>query len=164
MSAGLLTPEMRRQILKLKDELDDHDILLYGQLDILNNIHDALEIARCSADCLLTSDPFKAWEELHPFRGASTAEKQDRKKTVKNTAGVEKLITRQMRQQIVEAKKRLENYASCLDEFFDDVVELTSLDTAKQLAEDLLCYEPLKTAAARKKRENAAAEEDLDLP
>ena len=60
------------------------------------------------------------------------------------------MITRQMRQQIVEAKKRLENYANCLDEFFDDVVKLTSLDTAKQLAEDLLCYEPLKTAAAQK--------------
>jgi hypothetical protein len=56
--SDLLTPEMRRQILKLKDELNEHDLLLSGQLDILNNIHDALEIARCSADCLLTSDPF----------------------------------------------------------------------------------------------------------
>jgi hypothetical protein len=103
---------------------------------------------------------------LHPFRGASTAEKQDRKKTAKNTAGVEKLITREMRRQIVEAKRRLENYANCLDEFFDDVVKLANLDTAMQLAEDLLCYGPLKIAATRKKREKAeaAAEEDLDLP
>jgi hypothetical protein len=88
------------------------------------------------------------------------------KKTAKNTAGVEKLITREMRQQIVEAKRRLENYANCLDEFFDDVVKLANLDTAMQLAEDLLCYGPLKIAATRKKREKAeaAAEEDLDLP
>ena len=58
MSAALLTPEMRRQILKVKHELEEHELRLSGHLDILNNIHDALEIARYSAGCLLTSDPF----------------------------------------------------------------------------------------------------------
>jgi hypothetical protein len=83
-------------------------------------------------------------------------------KTVKNTAGdAEKLITRQMRQQIVEAKKRLEHYANCFGEFFDDVTKLASLNTAMQLAEDLQCDE---TAEARKKRKKAEAEEDLDVP
>ena len=80
---------------------------------------------------------------------------------------MKKSITRQ--QQIVEAKKRLENYANSLGGFFDDVTKLASLDTAMQLAEDLQCDAPLETAAARKKRKKAkaaaAAEaaEDLDL-
>jgi hypothetical protein len=66
-----------------------------------------------------------------------------------------------MREQIVEAKKRLENYANCLDEFFDDVTRLGSLDTALELAEDQQCLEPLETWEARKEREEAEREEEL---
>jgi hypothetical protein len=57
-ASSLLTPEMRQKIRLLKGELDDHERQLSGHLDILNNIHDALEIARYSASCLLTNDPF----------------------------------------------------------------------------------------------------------
>ena len=59
-----LTPEMRRQIIKLKDELDEHELCLSGHLDILNNIRDALKIARYSASCLLTNDPYNAWNKV----------------------------------------------------------------------------------------------------
>lgn len=57
---------------------------------------------------------------------------------------------------------RLDNYANCLGKFFDDVTKLASLDTAMQLAEDFQCAEPLETVEARKKRDEAEAEEELD--
>jgi hypothetical protein len=80
------------------------------------------------------------------------------------TAAVEKLITRQMRNQIVEAQRRLVSYAKCLNELFDDVTKLASLDTTMELAEALHCDEPLETAAARKGRKEAEEEDNWDLP
>jgi len=121
----LPTPEMRQRMRLLKDELDGHEGRLSGHLGILNNIHDALEIARYSASCLLTTDPFAAWEkvaerremEWNPSCDVALSHNQGANTTIKATAGVEKLITRQMRQQIAQAKKRLENYATCLEQF-----------------------------------------------
>ena len=81
---------------------------------------------------------------------------------MKATASVEKLITRQMRQQIAEAKKTLEDYANSLDQFFRDVTKLRSLDAALELAEGLQCCDPLENREARNEREETEAEEDLD--
>ena len=169
---NLVTPEMRQQIRELKYELDECDYNLSRHLDLFNGIREGLDRARLSARCLLTRDPFEAWEKVAKRReeefdaicGISTADKRDTRRKVKATANVEKLITRQMRQQIVEAKKQLDDYVSCLGEFFDDVTKLQSLDTALELAEDLQCREPLETWDARKKRrEEAAAAGDEDL-
>ncbi len=136
-------------------------------METLNNIREALNTAQQTARCLLTNDPFKAWEkvveqteEWDPFSDTSTPRKQDSKTTVKATANVKKLITQQMRQQVIDAQKRLDKFASCLWEFLDDVAKLKSLGMAIQLAEGLQCDEPLETAEARKKREEA--EQDLD--
>ncbi len=101
----LVTPEMRQQIRELKDRLDEYDCDVRGYCDLLNNISEALLIARQSARCLLTNDPFGAWEkicgqdECDAFRGF--AEKQN----TKRKPNVERLITPQMRQQIIEAKE-----------------------------------------------------------
>jgi len=167
---NLVTPEMRQQIRELKYELDECDYNLSGHLDLFNGIRVALDTARLSARCLLTRDPFEAWEKVtrqreevwEAIRDRSTPEKKDAGSTVKASAGVEKLITRQMRQQIVEAKKRLENYANCLNEFFADVIKVKSLDTALELSEGLQCSEPLEAAEARKRREEVATKTILD--
>ncbi len=133
----------------------------------MNNIREALDTAQQTAPCLLTNDPFKAWEkvveqrkEWDPFSDTSTPRKQDSKTTVKAAANLKKLITQQMRQQVVDAQKRLDKFASCLREFSDDVSKLKSLGMAMELAEGLQCDEPLENADARKKREEA--EQDLD--
>lgn len=169
---NLVTPEMRQQIRELKSALDECDYDLSRHLELFDGIREGLDRARLSARCLLTRDPLEAWEKVARQReekweaicGRSTADKRDTRRKVKATANVEKLITRQMRQQIVEAKKQLDDYVSCLDEFFDDVKKVRSLDRALELAEDLQCREPLETWDARKKRrEEAAAAGDEDL-
>jgi hypothetical protein len=167
---GLVTPEMRRQIRELKEELDECDYRLSGHLNLFVSIREGLDAARQTARCLLTNDPFQAWEkvtkqseeEFDAICGTSRAEKRGTRKKVKATAKVDKLITRQMRQQIVEAKKTLEDYANSLDQFFREVTKLKSLDAALELAEGLQCCDPLETWEARKEREEAEAEEDLD--
>jgi hypothetical protein len=162
----LVTPEMRQQIRQLKHDLDECDYHLSRHLELFTSIRDALDTARQTVRCLLTNDPFGAWEKIgkereHDFGDISLEGKRDRTRRVQVTGNVSKLVTRQMRQQIVEAKKRLENYANCLDEFFDDVTKVRSLDTALELAEDLQCLEPLETWEARKEREEAEREEEL---
>jgi len=168
----LVSPEMRLRIRELKRELDECDYRFSRHLDLFVSIRDGLDTARQTARCLLTSDPFQAWEKvakrreeesdaIRSFCGIST-ENRDTPKEVKATAKVEKLITRQMRQQIVEAKKTLENYANSLDQFFSDVTTLKSLDAALELAEGLQCCDPLETWEAPKEREETEAEENLD--
>jgi hypothetical protein len=167
---NLLTPEMRQQVRQLKHELDEYDRDLFGHLEILSGIREALAIARQSARCLLMNDPFEAWEKIAKRReeemdavcDASTAEKQDTRRTQQSKTNVDKLITLEMRKRVVEAKTKLDDYAKCLGKFFHDVTELQSLDTAMELAEDLQCDEPLETAEAHKKREAAVEDEDLD--
>ena len=75
---------------------------------------------------------------------------------------MEEFITKQMRQQIVEAKKILEDYANSLDQFCSDVTKIKSLDAALELAEGLQCCDPLETWEAPKEREETEAEENLD--
>ena len=168
----LATPEMRLRIRELKRELDECDYRLSRHLDLFVSIRAGLDTARQTARRLLTSDPFQAWEKvakrreeesdaIRSFCGIST-ENRDTRKKVKATGSVEKLITRQMRQQIVEAKKTLEDYANSLDQFFSDVTTLKSVDAALELAEGLQCCDALKPWEARKKREETEAEEDLD--
>jgi hypothetical protein len=67
-----------------------------------------------------------------------------------------------MRQQIVEAKKILEDYANSLDQFLHDAPELKSFEAALEKGEALQGYDPLEPWEARKIREEAEAEEDLD--
>ena len=168
----LVTPEMRRQVRQVKRRLDECDGRLSRLFDLLNEVREGLDTTRESARCLLREDPFAAWEkrkrakeeEYDILWGISETKKRDAKPSHQAKAAVEKLTTPQMRQQIVEAIEKLEDYAGCLREFFDDVTELGTLDRALELAEDLLCAEPLETWDARKKQqEEAAAAGDEDL-
>ena len=72
------------------------------------------------------------------------------------------MIARPMRQQLVEAIKRVDEYHRCLAELVEDLSKLESFDTAERLAEGLQRDRPLETAAARKKRKEAEADDDLD--
>ena len=116
----LITPEMRQQIRGLKDRLDGSDYRLF---ELLDNIQEALDIARQSARCLLTNDPFKAWEKIRSedewdtLFDRSAAERRDAKRNPWEKFNIEKLTTSQMRRQIAEAKKRLEEYAVALASF-----------------------------------------------
>jgi hypothetical protein len=167
---SLVTPEMRQQIRKLKRVLDQYNNRLSVHLDLFSIIFLGLDTARQTARCLLTKDPFEAWEEIVRRRedefdadcGILTAEKRCTRRPVSVTANVTKLITRQMRQQIVETKKKLDEFANCLEDFFRDVNKLEILNTALGLAQALQRHEPLETAEARKEREEADAEEGLD--
>jgi hypothetical protein len=159
----LLTPEMQQQIRELKDELDEYLPDVGGFCDLLENIREATFIARQSAACLLTKDPFGAWEkireqdEFDDFSGS--AEKQNTKRNHPAKANVEKLITPEMRQQIIKAKKRLDDYANGVGAFIDDVKKIKSFGLAIELADDLAYDEPLETLEMRKKREQEEVED-----
>ena len=72
------------------------------------------------------------------------------------------MITRPMRQQLVEAIKRLDEYHGSLAKLVNDLTKLECFHTALRLAQDLQSGRPLETAAARKKRKEAEADDDLD--
>jgi hypothetical protein len=147
----LITPETRQQIRELQLRLDGCD---YRLSDLFNNIQLALDIAGQSARCLLTNDPFEAWEK-DEFFGSGGKRKNHPAK-----AKVQKLITPQMRQQIIDTKKRLEDFVRCLSVFFDDVNTLNSFQTALETAEDLRDRRRLETWEARKKRKEEAAKHE----
>jgi hypothetical protein len=164
----LVAPEMRQRIRELKRELDEREHTLSDYFYFLNEFRAALDIARQSANCLLLNDPFEAWkriakhrsEEFHNLFGSSPAGKQRAIKGHPAKANIEKLITPQMRQQITEAEKTLDEYARCLDQLFSDFRKLKSFDTVIDLAEGLQCAEPLESWDTRKKREDDAAKDD----
>ena len=72
------------------------------------------------------------------------------------------MITRPMRQQLVKAIDRLNEYHGCLSELVADLSKRESFDAAVRFAEDLQSDRPLETAEARKKREEAEAEAGAD--
>jgi hypothetical protein len=160
----LITPEMRQRIRELKRGLVQCGYPLLDHLGSLDTIVEALETARQSAECLLADDPFEAWEKVVEEDEwdelCDTTEKQKARKTA--APNVKRMITRPMRQQLVEATKRLDEYHGCLAELVNDLTKLESFHTALRLAEDLQSDRPLETAEARKKREEAEAENDLD--
>jgi len=72
---------------------------------------------------------------------------QSTKKTATSKAKAGALETRQ---QMIEVKHRLENYAVWLSEFFSDMHKLESFETELNLIEDLQSHEPLESQEARK--------------
>ena len=152
---------MRRQIRELKRGLEQCSRPLFNHLGSLNTIFEALNTARQSAECLLTGDPFEAWEKLIEEDEwdelCDTTEQQEPRTTA--APNVRRMITRPMRQQLVEAMKRLVEYRGCLTGFLNDLTKLESFETALGLAEELQCDRPLETPEGRKEREEAEAEE-----
>ena len=124
----------------------------------------ALGTAERAADCLLADDPFEAWEKLSEQNKWDELGDATKKQQAKTTAApnVMRMIARPMRQQLVEAIKRVDEYHRCLAELVEDLSKLESFDTAERLAEGLQRDRPLETAAARKKRKEAEADDDLD--
>jgi len=166
---NLVTPEMRPQIHQLKDRLDECNDDLSWHLSFFDLIREALDTARQSTRCLLAKDPFEAWdkiakrrrEEIDPRRTKSSAEKQGARRTHQTKANSKKRIRRQMVQQVVEAQKALDDYASRLGEFFSDLTALQSFDTAVELAEHLQFNQNVQFRRPAK-RQKAKPEEALD--
>ncbi len=154
----LITPEMRQQIHELKDQLDEQLRDVIGFCDLLNGIRKTTFMARQSARCLLTNEPFEAWEkirdqaEFDAFRGL--AEKQDTKSNHTAKANVEKLITPQMRRRIIEIKKELDDYASRICEFIYDLNQLKTFGTAIEWAEGMEYEVPLESCGTGEETED----------
>ena len=118
---NLVTPEMRPQIHQLKDRLEECNDDLFWHLSFFDLIREALDTARQSTRCLLTKDPFEAWDKIAKRRREEIdprAEKQGARRTYQTKANSKKRTRRQMVQQVVEAQKALDDYASRLGEFF----------------------------------------------
>jgi hypothetical protein len=128
----LITPEMRQQLRELKDQFDEHLLAVGEYCDRLNEIRKATFIARQTARCVLTDDPFEVWEKIHgrdEFDGfLGLAEEQPASRNYPARANVDQLITPQMRLEIVEAVKKLDEYASCLGQFIDDLNALKTFN------------------------------------
>ncbi len=114
-------------------------------------------MARQTARCLLTNDPFEAWKKIRDQDECDAFHGLAEKQNTKRKPNVERLITPKMGQQIIEAKETLEEYANCLGEFINDVKKVKSFGDAIELAESLHCSDPLETSETRKKREEEDA-------
>jgi hypothetical protein len=160
----LITPEVRLHIRELKRGLVQCGHA-FDHLGSLDTIVEALGTAQQSVECLLADDHFEAWEKVIGEDEWDELNDTTKKQEVKTTAvpNVKRMITRPMRQQLVEAIKRLDEYHGCLTELLDDLSKLESFHTALGLAEDLQCDRPLETAETRKKREEAEVEEYFEL-
>ncbi len=160
---NILTPEMRRQMLQLKHQLDECNDDLCWHLSWFDRIREALDVARQSARCLLTDDPFEAWKKVANRRQEEFAPRQDKsaakiecvRGNEASRVNADKLIAQQMRQQVVEVKKMLDDYAICLCEFFSDLTDLKSFDTAVELAEAVQFSQPSRALekSAKKQRQ-----------
>jgi hypothetical protein len=161
---SVLTPELRQHIRGLKRGLVQCGYPLLDYLGALDSIVEALGTAERSAECLLADDPFEAWDKViaedERNELSDTAEEQEARKTA--APNVKKMITRPMRQQLVKAIERLDEYHGCLSELVADLSKRESFDAAVRFAEDLQSDRPLETAEARKKREEAEAEAGAD--
>jgi hypothetical protein len=170
-----MTPELRREILLLKRELRECEDQFSDHQYIMEQIHHALDVARDSVLCLLTNDPFAAWEQRmkqqerrrdHYFMFEDETRPSSQNKTVTRVseakANVTKLVTPEMRRKIVDLKKQIDQYVACLGEAFEAMLKLDSLDTAVGLSEGMQCVRQLESCERRKKREQAA-KEDEDL-
>jgi hypothetical protein len=160
----LVTPEMRQRIRELKRGLVQCGHPLLDHLGSLDTIVAALGTAQQSVKCLLADDPFEAWEKVIEEDKGDELDDTTKNQEAKTTAAynVKRLITRPMRQQLVEAIKRLDEYHGCLTGFLNDLSKLESFHTASRLAEDLQRDRPLETAEARRRRKEAEAEDELD--
>ena len=169
----LVTPEMRQQIRQVKHQLDEYDGSLSNLFDLLNDIREALNTARASAGCLLTDDPFEAWEKI-----ASKAKKNSRRPPgdfIERKRRARRNSSRPQQRGEIDYARRCDNRSSrrksnsiiMLVAFASSLTMCLNFDTfetALELGEDLLCPEPLETWDARKKRqEEAAAAGDEDL-
>jgi hypothetical protein len=159
----LTTPQMRQQIVELTRSLEQCSHPLFNHLGSLNTIFEALNTARQSADCLLTDEPFEAWEQLmregewEDLHDTLTSEKQ--KASMTAAPNVKRMTTQPMRRQVVEAIRRLDDYHGGLTAFLNDLSKLESFETAQGFAKDLQSDRALETAEARTKREESEAEE-----
>ncbi len=59
-----VSSEMRTQILRLKDQLRECELWLSTHSSEMDEIQDGLFIAQQCIQCLLSEDPFTAWQEL----------------------------------------------------------------------------------------------------
>jgi hypothetical protein len=145
----LITPEMRKEIRELKDQLDKQLRDVIGFCNLLNSIHKTTFMARQSTRCLLTNEPFEAWKkirdqaEFDAFR--DLAEKQNTKGNHPAKGNVEKLITPRIRQRVIEIKKELDDYASRIGEFIYDLDRLKTFGTAIEWSEGMECDAPLES-------------------
>jgi hypothetical protein len=158
IAAVIVRRRLKRGLVQCGYPLLDH-------LGYLDTIVAALGIAERSAECLLADDFFEAWDKVLKKDEwdelCDTTEKQEAKTTA--APNVKRMITRPMRQQLVEAIKRLDEYHGCLTALVDDLSKLESFETAWGFAKGLQSNRPLETAEARKKRKEAEAEAEDDL-
>ena len=158
---SVLTPELRQHIRGLKRGLEQCGYPLSDHLSSLNTIFEALSTGRQSAECLLMGDPFEAWEKLieeDEWGDLCDATEQQEPRTTA-ARNVKRMITPPMRQQLVKAIERLNEYHGCLSELVADLSKLESFDMALRFAEERQSDRPLETAEARTRREEAKAEE-----
>jgi hypothetical protein len=67
----LLTPEMRQQVVQLKQQLEEYAAHLGDLCHNLEVINDAVFRAQDIAECLLEDDPFEAWDAIKSEKQAA---------------------------------------------------------------------------------------------
>jgi hypothetical protein len=172
-----MTPQLRGEIVALRQELREIERIFSDHEYVMEQLHAALVIARDSVRCLLTADPFAAWERrMRQAERESDAYflfeddaqpplQQDKSvaRPIQANANVTKFVTPEMRQDIIKLKMQISAYAACLGEAFESIVKLESLNKAVGLADEMQCVDYLESLERRKKREQAAQEDEASF-
>ena len=180
-SVQFITPQLRQQIVRLSRKLEDCEQRLSDHLYIMEEIKAALTIAQECAQCLLSDNPFAAWKRLierkekesesfgeleieyEDVSRPSLKEAKVAKRHNRTRSNVTSLVTSEMRRRIVDLKGQLDEYAACLPEAFQDILELESLNYAVGRADEMKCVDQLDTDEARKKRRRLAEDDEESL-
>ncbi len=175
------TPELQQQIVRLSHELEDCEQRLSDHLYVMDEIKAALTIAQECAQCLLSDNPFAAWnkvieqkeKESEIFDELEIEDDDIQRTSLKEVkaattihqtkSNVTTLVTSEMRRQIADLKGQLDEYAACLREAFRDMLELESLNYAVARADEVKCVDQLDSDEARKKRRRLAEEDEESL-
>ena len=171
----LISPEMKRKILLLRRKFDGCESRLDDLCHVLEEVRNGLNFGGECVECLLTKNPYEAWEArrikeeekeewLAEDLGETDEERNLRIARRRPPAEPVRTFTPEMRRDIDDLRKHLEEYADCLGQAFDDVVKLDSLNTAVGIAAEIRCVDQLENPKRQRRRPAEFAREDEEDP
>ncbi len=171
----LVSTEMKRKIVLLRRKFDDCESRLDDLCHVLKEVRKALNFGGECVECLLTKNPYEAWEvrrikeeEEEEFwaedLGETDEERNLRIARRRPPAEAVRTFTPEMRRDIDDLRKYLEEYADCLGRLFNDVVELGSLNKAVGIASEIRCVDQLENPKRQRRRPAEFAREDEEDP
>ncbi len=130
---------------------------------MLKEVRKALNFGGECVECLLTKNPYEAWEvrrikeeEEEEFWAKDLGETDEelnlRIARRRPPAEPVRTFTPEMRRDIDDLRKYLEEYADCLGRPFNDVAKLDSLNKAVGIGSEIRCVDQLENPKRQRRR------------